>query len=137
MKNEKQETENGKRKTEDKRRMKGDNIAERLLEFGARVVKVADALPKRVAGRHVGSQLLRCGTSAGANYEEGRNAESRADFVHKVGVARKEASESCYWLRLIQRAKLVKPSRLSELIKEAGELTAILTASIKTAKARS
>jgi four helix bundle protein len=116
--------------------MKGDDIAERLLEFGARIIKVVDALPKRVAGRHVGTQLLRCRTSAGANYEEGRHAESRADFVHKVGVARKEASESSYWLRLIHRAKLVKPSRLSDLLQEANELTAILTASAKTARAR-
>jgi four helix bundle protein len=137
MKNEKRETGNGKRKNKGKRIMKGDDIAQRLLEFGARIVRVVDAMPKRVAGRHVGTQLLRCGTSAGANYEEGRNAESRADFVHKLGVARKEASESSYWLRLVQRAKLVKPSRLSDLIKEAGELTAILAASIKTGKARS
>ena len=117
--------------------MKGDDIAERLLEFGARVIRLADALPKRIAGKHVGSQLLRCGTSAGANYEEGRGAESRADFVHKLGVARKEAREALYWLRLIQRANLVKPDLVSQLVQEANELCAILAPSVKTAAARS
>jgi four helix bundle protein len=116
--------------------MKGDDIAERLLDFGARIIRLADALPKRLAGKHVGAQLLRCGTSAGANYEEARNAESRADFVHKLGIARKEASESCYWLRLVQRAKLLDPELVAKLAQEATELAAILTASIKTTKAR-
>ena len=117
--------------------MKGDDIAERLLDFGARVIRLADALPKRLAGKHVGAQLLRCGTSAGANYEEARGAESRADFIHKVGVARKEAREAAYWLRLVQRANLVKPNRISQLAQEANELSAILAASVKTAAARS
>jgi len=116
--------------------VKGDDIADRLLDFGVRVIRLADALPKRLAGKHVGAQLLRCGTSAGANYEEGRGAESRADFVHKLGIARKEAREASYWLRLVQRAKLVKPDRVSELVQEAHELCAILNASVKTAAAR-
>jgi four helix bundle protein len=116
--------------------MKGDDIANRMLEFGVRVIRVVEALPKRLAGKHMGAQLLRSGTSAGANYEEGRGAESRADFVHKIGVARKEIREAYYWLRLIQRSEMVKPDRISELIREADELTAILAASIKTAKSR-
>jgi four helix bundle protein len=122
MKNEEQGMKN-----EEVRAVKGDDIAERLLDFGARVIRLADALPKRLAGKHVGAQLLRCGTSAGANYEEGRGAESRADFIHKLGVARKEAREASYWLRLIQCAKLVKPDRVAELVQEAHELCAILT----------
>src|SRR4051812_44008537 len=117
--------------------MKGDDIAERMLDFGARVIRLVDAMPKRPAGKHVGVQLLRCGPLMGANYEEGRNAESRADFVHKLGIARKEACECSYWLRLIQRSGLIKPDRVAKLIQEAHELAAILTASIKTAKARS
>ncbi len=117
--------------------MKGDDIAERLLDFGVRVIRLADALPKRLAGKHVGAQLLRCGTSAGANYEEGRGAESRADFVHKLGVARKETREASYWLRLVQRVNLVKPDLVAKLVQEANELCAILAASVKTAAARS
>ena len=117
--------------------MKGDDIAERLLDFAARVIRLVDSLPKRLAGKHVGGQLLRCGTSAGANYEEGRGAESRADFVHKLGISRKEAREASYWLRLIQRANLIKPGLVSELIQESHEIGAILNASVKTAASRS
>ncbi len=117
--------------------MKGEDISERLLDFGVRIVRLVDALPKRLAGKHIGSQLLRSGTSAGANYEEGRGAESRADFIHKLGVARKEAREASFWLRLIYRASLVKPALITELVQEANELCAILNASVKTAASRS
>jgi len=116
--------------------MKGDDLAERLLNFAVRVIRLVDALPKRLAGRHIGGQLLRAGTSPGANYEEGRAAESKADFIHKIGIARKEIRESSYWLRLVQHAGLVKKTLLTNLIQEAHELIAILTASVKTAKSR-
>ncbi len=66
--------------------MKGDELAERLLDFAVRVGKVVDALPRTRLGRHVAGQLVRCGTSSPPNYEEGRAAESRADFVHKLGI---------------------------------------------------
>ena len=74
--------------------MKGDDIAERLLEFA-------------IAGRRLASQLVRAGTAGGAHYEEARGAESRADFVHKIRLAAKEVRESRYWLNVIQRAKLL------------------------------
>jgi len=114
--------------------MKGDDISERLLDFAVRVLRLVSSLPRNVVGRHVAAQLLRCGTSGGANYEEGRGAESRADFVHKLGVCWKETRESGYWLRLIHRSSLVKPPRVEDLIQEAGELSAILATSIKTAR---
>ena len=68
-----------------------NDLEERLLEFGARVIRLVEALPSRVAGRQMGDQLLRCGTSVGANFEEAQAAESRDDFVHKLQVALKEA----------------------------------------------
>ena len=114
--------------------MKGDDIAERLLDFAVRVIKVVNALPKTVAGRHVGGQLVRCGTSAGSNYEEARGAESRADFIHKLGVSWKETRESWFWLRVIHRAQLLKPLLVEPLTQEAAELSAILAKSILTAK---
>src|SRR5689334_8327438 len=89
--------------------MKGDDISERLLDFAVRVLRLVQALPKNTAGRHVGGQLIRCGTSAGSNYEEARGAESRADFVHKLAICWKETRESWFWLRLVHRAALVKP----------------------------
>ena len=76
--------------------MRGDDIANRLLEFAVRVLRLASALPKTLVGKHVGGQLIRCGTSAGANYEEARGAESLSDFVHKLGMSWKETRESCF-----------------------------------------
>jgi four helix bundle protein len=113
---------------------KGDDIAERQLDFAVRVLNMLDALPKDPKGRHIAGQLLRCSTSAGSNYEEARGAESKQDFVPKLGVAWKETRESWYWLKLIHRAKLLNPTRLEPLIKEAEELSAILGKSIRTAK---
>jgi four helix bundle protein len=80
---------------------------------------------------------VRAGTAAGANYEEARGAESRADFVHKLGIAWKETRESWYWLRLIQRAELVSPQLLASIVDEANQLSAILASSIATARKRS
>jgi four helix bundle protein len=117
--------------------MKGEDISERLLDFGVRIIGLVHALPKTVVGKHVGGQLIRCGTSAGANYEEARGAESRADFMHKLGVSWKEERESCYWLRLIHRARLVDPKRIEDLLQEACELSAILGKSLGTARKNS
>ena len=89
--------------------MKGDDIADRLLDLGVRVMRLVEALPRTMAGKHLAGQLLRSGTSAGANYEEARGAESRADFIHKLGIAWKETRESLYWLKLIHRSALIKP----------------------------
>src|SRR5207302_1437447 len=99
--------------------------------------RLVQALPKNVAGRHVGGQVLRCGTSVGSNYEEARGAESRADFVHKLAVSWKEVRESWFWLRLIHRAALVKPDLVENLIQEANELSAILAKSLATARGHS
>ena len=117
--------------------MKGDDIADRFLDFGVRVLRLATALPKTLAGKHVGGQLIRCGTSAGANYEEARGAESRSDFVHKLGVSWKETRELWFWLRLIQRSQLVTPALVAGLVGEANELSAILSRSLTTARRRS
>ena len=91
--------------------MKGDDISDRLIDLAVRVIRLVEALPATKVGGHVGHQLFRAATSAGANFEEARGAESRADFVHKVGLAWKECRESVYWLKLVHRAGLVKPSR--------------------------
>jgi len=114
--------------------MKGDDIAERLLDFGAAVIRFSTRLPRKPWGRHIASQLVRCATSGGANYDEARRAESRRDFAHKVQIAAKEMGESIYWLRLVQRAGLVEDD-MRALVREAAELTSILAASAKTAKA--
>ena len=114
--------------------MKGDDLAERLIEMAVRVLAVVDALPRTVASRHIANQLARSGTSAGANYEEARGAESRADFAHKLGVVWKETRETLFWLKVLQRRELIKPKRLEPLIQETTELSSILAKSVSTTK---
>ena len=89
---------------------KGDQLSERILNFVVAVVKIVDALPKTVAGRHIGGQLISAGTSCGANYEEGCGEESRSDFIHKMSIVLKELKETRYWLRLIFRTKMLAPT---------------------------
>ncbi|MFH1564152.1 MAG: four helix bundle protein [Nitrospirota bacterium] len=115
--------------------MKGDDIAGRLLDFGVRIITIVNALPKIIVGRHVGGQLLRSGTSAGANYEEARGAESKADFVHKMGIVLKELLESRYWLKVVDRAQLLSHTRLQDILIEVEELCKMIGKSVLTAKA--
>ena len=114
--------------------MKGENIATRLRSFAAGAVRLCRRLPEDAAAKHIARQLVRAATGGGANYEEARGAESRADFIHKLGIANKETREALYWLRLTQDAALAADAELDALVREADELIAILTTSINTAK---
>jgi len=114
--------------------MTPDELSERLINFAARVGKVVDALPDTRMGRHIAGQLVRCGTSPAPNYEEARAAESRADFVHKLGICLKELRESRCWIRLIIKTELLPEHRMNELLEEATELCNIIGQSIVTAK---
>ncbi len=116
--------------------MKGDNIADRLLDLSVRVVHSVGRLPQTPVGKHVARQLIRSGTARGANYEEARGAERRADFAHEVSLALKEVRESIYWLRLIQCAGLPRSAQLPDVVREGNELAAILKSSANTAKRR-
>jgi four helix bundle protein len=116
--------------------MKGDDIAARFVALARVVVTIVDALPETLAARHVGGQLLRCGTSPGANYEEARGAESRRDFLHKLGVALKELQETRYWLRVVDEAKLAPDGDARRLLPEVEALCRILGASKRTASLR-
>lgn len=112
----------------------GDDLVERLLDFAVRIIKLANAPPKTEAGRYIAGQLIRSGTSPGSNYEEACGAESKADFIHKLGIVLKELKESRFWLRLIQRIELIKSERMEPLIQECQELCAIVAKSILTAR---
>src|SRR5207253_10885527 len=116
--------------------MKGDELSDRFLEFAARVIRLVMALPKNPVARHIGGQLLRSGTAIGANYEEARGAESRPDFIHKLGIAWKESRETWYWLRLTQKTKVVKPTLVDKILQESNEIAAILGKSLATAKGK-
>lgn len=114
--------------------MKSGELSERLLDFAARVGKVVDALPETRLGKHVAGQLVRCGTSAAPNYEEGCAAESRADFIHKLSVSLKELRESQVWIRLIIKTNLLPGDRLSDLLEESDQLRKIIAKSVVTAR---
>lgn len=115
---------------------KSDTLSERLLGFAATVIKITDALPNTVAGRHVGGQLIGAGTSCGSNYEEACGAESRSDFVHKMSIVLKELKESRFWLRLISRTELLASGLTEPALDECQQLCAIAAKSILTAKRR-
>jgi four helix bundle protein len=115
--------------------MKGDNIATRLRSFAVRAVRLCRRIPTDVAGKHIAGQLVRAATGGGSNYEEARGGESRADFIHKLGIANKEMREALYWLQVTRDAQLVEDAELEALVREADELVAILTSSIRTSKA--
>ena len=117
-----------------KKRRKDEELAERLLDFSVRIIRLCSALPKDSVGIHIGNQLLKCGTSPGANYEEARGAESKADFIHKLGIVLKELKESRYWLKVILRTSLSKSEKVVPLHDECEELIAIIAKSIFTAR---
>ena len=108
------------------------------MQLAVKVLKVTAQFPKTLAGRHIASQLLRCATSAGANYEEARAAESTVDFVHKLRIAAKEAREAAYWVQLAHRGELLsrEAALLEHCWSEASQLCAILVTSARTAKER-
>ncbi|MFT3694761.1 MAG: four helix bundle protein [Kofleriaceae bacterium] len=114
--------------------MKGENIAIRLRRFAARVITLCRGLPDETTATHISRQLVRAATGGGANYEEARGAESRADFAHKVAIANKEMRESLYWLQLLDEANLAPSDSIRPLASEANELVAILTSSLRTVR---
>jgi four helix bundle protein len=100
------------------------------------VIRFVVALPKNKVTDVLGYQLLKSGTSIGANYREANRAESRPDFIHKIGLVEKEAAETQYWLELCQEAKIGDPEERQWLLQESGELLAIFTSIGKTSKSR-
>ena len=114
--------------------MKGDDIAERLIGFAVQIIRVVDALPDTPTGKHLANQLLRSGTSPGANYEEARGAESKRDFLHKLGISLKELQESRYWLKVIFQSGLATKIPIERTVQEADELTRIIGTSQRTAR---
>lgn len=113
---------------------KGDNIQERLINFSVAIIHLCEKLPDSHSGRHVANQLLRCGMSPASNYGEARGAESKRDFVHKLGVVLKELNESAVWLETIRRSKLLGDEKVSSLATECTELSKIINASVSTAR---
>ena len=110
-------------------------LERRTKEFALRVIRFVSALSKERTTQLLGAQLLKAGTSVGANYREANRAESRDDFIHKIGIVEKEAAESQYWLELFEEARIGNETDRKWLLQEATELLAIFTRIGKTAKA--
>ena len=112
------------------------DLEDRLLEYAALIVRLVEKLPNTRAGNHIAGQLLRSGISSLPNHGEAEGAESRNDFIHKLGICHKELRESRRWLRLIQRVPLLTDAaELQERLQETDELVRIFAASIRTARA--
>jgi four helix bundle protein len=116
--------------------MNRDELKKRTKEFALRIVKLVSALPSTTAGRVIGNQLLRSGTSVGANYRAACRAKSKSDFIYKINIVKEEADESAFWLELIIESGLMPRSKIEPLLKEADELTAIFVSTNKTAKSK-
>jgi four helix bundle protein len=114
-----------------------DQLEERLVDFAARVIRLAGKLARTFLGRHIAHQILRSGTAAAANYAEARGAESRADFVHKMRIVQKELNETAVWIRVVSKSSLISPKLIVDILAENRELCKIATASIKTARGAS
>src|SRR5437660_10678139 len=113
--------------------MNKQELQNRTKAFALRVLKLVDALPRTAAGRAISNQLVRSATSVGANYRAACRARSRPEFASKLGTVLEEADESLYWLEMIRDGELMSDSKISLLLKEANELTAILAAGRKSA----
>ena len=113
----------------------GQDIRDRAFEFACQVVGYCDDLMKRGGvGRVLAPQLLRCGTSIGANLEEARGGESRRDFISKCSIALKESRESLFRVRIADRCQMGPPGKATALAQEAAELAAIIGAIVRNAR---
>jgi four helix bundle protein len=114
--------------------MKTDDLRVRTFQFGIRCIKLAEALPKSgLPGEILARQLIRCGTSVGANYRAAARARSRNEFIAKLGIVEEECDETLYWFDVVAELDLVKITQLADIRREADELLAITISSIKTA----
>ena len=115
---------------------KKPDILERTIEYSLRIIKLFRKLEKDSVGRIIAKQLLRSGTSIGANVHEAQGGQSKADFIAKMSIANKEARESAYWLRLIKESGLIPESRITDLYDETDQIIKILSSILITAKKR-
>ena len=116
--------------------MNKDEMKHRTKRFALEVIRLVESLPKTITAATLGRQLLRAGTSVGANYRAACRARSAADFVAKMGIVEEEADESIYWMELLCEAGILSQNKITQLRDEAGELLAITVSSIKTARKR-
>ncbi|NEX14552.1 MAG: four helix bundle protein [Prosthecochloris sp.] len=111
-----------------------DELKERTKRFALRIMKLVDSLPRSTSANVIGRQIIRSGTSVGANYRAACRGRSKAEFISKLGVVVEEVDETCFWLELIIEGSLLPKEKVLSLLNEADELTAIFVSSIKTSR---
>lgn len=116
--------------------MNNENLKQRTRQFALDVIRLVEKLPRDRASDVLGKQLLRSGTSVAANYRSASRAKSPADFIAKMSLVEEEADESALWIDLLEASARIQPVTAQPLMQEAGELTAIAVASVRTARRR-
>lgn len=116
--------------------MEKHDLEQRTLAFALRIIRFVTSLPRNKVTDVVGYQLLKSGTSIGANYREANSAESRDDFIHRTAIVEKEAAETEYWLEVCAGAEIGEAQERHALRQESGELLAIFTSIGRTTRAR-
>ena len=111
-------------------------ILDRSYQFALRIIKLSREVPHERCAEVLGRQIIRSGTSVGANVEEAIAGYSKAEFTHRMSIALREARETHYWLRLIHDSKIITPSRLESIIRESEEIKRILGAIVRTSRLR-
>jgi len=114
--------------------MNSDDLKKRLKIFALRIIKLAESLPNNITGKTIGNQIIRSGTSPGANYRSACLGKSDKDFLNKLKMVEEELDETIYWLELIIESDLIKADLLDDLIKENQELFKIIVSSIISMK---
>ena len=114
--------------------MTAEEMKTRTKRYALRILKVVQALPDSRECNIFGSQLLRAGTSVGANYRAVCRAKSSADFLHKLRIVEEECDETLFWMEMLIEGELVKEARLKDLVTEGNEILSIVVASAKTAR---
>lgn len=116
--------------------MNKEDFKKRTRAFGLRAIHVVESLPKTQTGQILGCQLLRAGTSVGADYRAAVRGKSRADFISKMGTVEEECDEAIYWMEMLVDARCIKAALVADLMEEGDQILAIVVASIKTARQR-
>ena len=116
--------------------MNAEELKLRTKQFGIRMIKLVESLPRNQTASVIGRQLLRSATSVGANYRAVCRAKSRPDFIAKLGIVEEECDESLYWLEMLVETNQIKPALIASLMKEGEEILAIVVASAKTARVK-
>src|SRR3982750_2576692 len=117
--------------------MTSEEMKARTRAFALRIIRLAQGLPNTPTANVIRNQMLRCGTSVGANYRAACRGRSKRDFIAKLGIVEEEADESVFWIELLIDAGILKRPRVESLITEGNEILAIVVSSIKSARSES